>query len=98
MIFTLPLLSPEHPSMPSSPFLLFELPSFAVTCRIFKNKTEYDAEVPAYFLIVENETDTYIANDYVCRHKLPRFDGWLNTLTCFQKRFYFKCCEIPVSR
>ena len=55
--------------------------------RIFKDETEHDAEVPAYFLIVENETGTYIANDYVCRHELPRFERWPNTLICLQKVF-----------
>jgi hypothetical protein len=57
------------------------------TVTVFKDETEYDAALPVYFLIVESETGTYIANDYVCRHELPRFERWPNTLACFQKVF-----------
>ncbi|UJR18157.1 hypothetical protein I4U23_005057 [Adineta vaga] len=57
------------------------------TVTIFKDETEYDAAVPVYFLIVESATGTYIANDYVCRHELPTFECWPNTLVCLQKIF-----------
>jgi hypothetical protein len=57
----------------------------AETVTVFEDEIEYDAAVPVYFLIVENETGTYIANDYVCRHELPRFERWPNTLACLQK-------------
>ncbi|CAF4008167.1 unnamed protein product [Rotaria sp. Silwood1] len=62
----------------------------AVVCEtvtIYRDETQYDATVPVYFLIVENETGTYIANGYVCRHSLPRFERWPKTLACLQKIF-----------
>ncbi|CAM4842294.1 unnamed protein product [Rotaria magnacalcarata] len=54
---------------------------------IYKDETKYDSTTPVYFLIVESETGTYIANGYVCRHELPTFERWPNTLACFQEIF-----------
>ncbi len=57
------------------------------TVTVYIDETKRDATVAVYFLIVENETGTYIANGYVCRHALPRFERWPKTLACLQRIF-----------
>lgn len=48
---------------------------------VYQEEKNYPIETPIYFIQVDSPSGTYFAEGYVCRHEIPPFEYWPNTMS-----------------